>query len=89
MLCNREIKFGIFDELVGKDYDRVASGHYARVLEHGGRPHLLRSPDPVKDQTYFLAHLSDDQLGRALFPVGEFDKRRLRQRAATLGLPTA
>ncbi len=89
MLCNREIKFGIFDDLVGRDYDRVASGHYARLIEHGGRLQLVRGPDAVKDQTYFLARLTDDQLARALFPIGDLDKRRVRQRAAALGLPTA
>lgn len=89
--CNQRIKFGAFLEAVGGDrFDAVASGHYARVeLDGAGRAHLLRAPDPVKDQTYFLARMHQAQLQRARFPIGDLDKPAVRQRAAELGLATA
>ena len=84
--CNAEVKFGAFFEAVGDRFDAVASGHYARTRTVDGVTQLLRAPDPVKDQTYFLSRLRQDQLARLLFPVGELHKREVRALAATLGL---
>ena len=73
------IKFGAFFEYLerehGGGFDRIASGHYARVLRDGeGRARLGVTPDVVKDQTYFLASLSQAQLARAMFPLGPLTK---------------
>lgn len=89
VLCNRRIKLGAFLERVGDRFERVASGHYARVVERGGRPFLATAADRVKDQTYFLSQLTEEQLARCLFPVGELMKSEVRRLAAARGLPTA
>lgn len=87
IFCNRRIKFGIFFERIGGDCDRIASGHYARIAERGGIYYLERSPDPVKDQTYFLSHMTQEQVARALFPIGAMMKSEVRSAAREFGLP--
>ncbi|MBF0244718.1 MAG: tRNA 2-thiouridine(34) synthase MnmA [Planctomycetes bacterium] len=87
--CNQHIKFGMFYSKLGNESTQVASGHYARVELREGRHRLLRSPDPVKDQTYFLSALSGEQLARAHFPIGTFQKGEVRRRAAELGLESS
>lgn len=90
MLCNREVKFGAFYERYGKDFDRIATGHYAQVNRNAnGTAELLRAPDPVKDQTYFLALMSQMQLQRALFPIGHMQKNDVRAYAVAHDLATA
>ena len=86
IFCNERIKFGAFLEALQDSCDQVATGHYAMRGEGEGGPVLKRSPDPVKDQTYFLSHLSRAQLARALFPVGGMLKREVRDAARSLGL---
>ncbi len=86
LLCNRRIKFGEFVDRAGIGFDRVATGHYARTRDGGGYTALMTSPDPVKDQTYFLARLTQLQLGKALFPIGHLLKRQVRALAARLDL---
>ena len=88
VLCNQRIKFGEFFSKMGDGYDRVATGHYAQVDEQDGRCLLRRSPDRVKDQTYFLSHLSQEQLRRAQFPIGHLTKPCVRQLACEFDLPT-
>ena len=88
IFCNQRIKFGEFFDRIDGSYEKVASGHYARIEERDGTFLLLRSPDPVKDQTYFLSNLSQPQLGRALFPIGHLHKKQVRQLAADFDLPT-
>ena len=67
VMCNRLIKFGAFDEKRGHDYDLIATGHYAQTeLDEAGRKWLVTSPDPVKDQTDFLAQIYDWQLRKAI-----------------------
>lgn len=86
IFCNERVKFGAFFEAIG-GAERIVTGHYARVdrsSERGAR--LLTAPDPVKDQTYFLSHLSQQQLQRAEFPVGSMTKAEVRSRAADLNL---
>ena len=86
--CNSLIKFGEFYDRIDSSFEKVASGHYAQLNEENGGSKLLRSPDPVKDQTYFLAYLTQQQLSRALFPIGKYMKKDIRQLAKKYKLPT-
>jgi len=87
--CNVRIKFGAFLEAIGDRYDKVASGHYAQVLYGDDELyHLHTSPDAVKDQTYFLAHLSQDQLRRLLLPIGYMTKQQVRADAQRYRVPS-
>ena len=95
VMCNRLIKFGAFDEKRGHDYDLIATGHYAQTeieevqlsnsqmsngqLSNCQIKYLCTSPDPVKDQTDFLAQIYDWQLRKALFPIGHYMKDEVRQ----------
>ncbi len=88
MLCNTMIKFGAFYDAVGKEYDKIATGHYAQVIEKDGIFYLHQTPDAIKDQTYFLARLSQDQLSRVMFPIGEYRKEEVRALAHKFDLPT-
>ncbi|WP_378183902.1 tRNA 2-thiouridine(34) synthase MnmA [Aquimarina sp. SS2-1] len=94
VLCNREIKFDVFLKIalsLGADY--VATGHYCRketITENGKEIHrLLAGKDPNKDQSYFLCQLSQDQLAKTLFPVGELLKPEVRSIAKEQNLITA
>lgn len=91
IFCNQQIKFGAFNDEVaatfGASFDKIASGHYARIDEDAGRYWLLKGVDPVKDQTYFLSHLSQQQLSRCLFPIGGLQKEEVRDRARQFELP--
>jgi tRNA-specific 2-thiouridylase len=87
VLCNQRIKFGAFLDEIGDGFERVASGHYARVERRDGTVVLKKGLDPVKDQTYFLSHLSGGQVARAEFPVGGLAKTEVRALAEKLGLP--
>jgi len=87
VLCNAEIKFRAFlDHAVGLGAEKIATGHYARVEERGGRFALLRGLDPGKDQSYFLHRLTQEQLARSLFPVGHLHKTEVRRIAREAGL---
>ena len=91
VMCNRLIKFGAFHEKRGHDYDLIATGHYATTeveetkemvngkLSNGKLKWLCTSPDPVKDQTDFLAQIYDWQLEKALFPIGHMMKEEVRE----------
>ena len=90
VLCNREIKFDIFlkeAEKLGADF--VATGHYCRKGEVGNEYSLLSGLDPNKDQSYFLCQLTQYQLGKALFPIGELQKSEVREIAKEQDLITA
>ncbi|MEA2105698.1 MAG: tRNA 2-thiouridine(34) synthase MnmA [Bacteroidota bacterium] len=94
VLCNREIKFDLFiDEALKLDADYVATGHYCRkeTREINNKPvhRLLAGKDTNKDQSYFLCQLSQSQISRALFPVGELLKPEVRKIADEQGLATA
>ncbi|MDG1427358.1 MAG: tRNA 2-thiouridine(34) synthase MnmA [Crocinitomicaceae bacterium] len=91
VLCNREIKFDVFLKAameIGADY--LATGHYCRKVEHNdGSFGLLSGKDPGKDQSYFLCQLNQEQLSKALFPIGELLKSEVREIAREMGLHTA
>lgn len=94
VLCNREIKFDVFMKIaisLGADY--VATGHYCRKseIEVGGKTmyQLKAGADTNKDQSYFLCQLSQEQLAKSLFPIGELTKPEVRQIAAEMELVTA
>ncbi|NWF51293.1 MAG: tRNA 2-thiouridine(34) synthase MnmA [Ignavibacteriaceae bacterium] len=87
MFCNRLIKFGEFYKKIDSSFEKVASGHYARVEKLNDKYLLKTSPDPVKDQTYFLAYITQEQLSRALFPIGKFTKKKIRELAKNYQLP--
>src|SRR3990167_3405102 len=87
ILCNSRIKFGTFLEKIGIDYDKVATGHYALIENLDNRFNLKMSPDLVKDQTYFLSHLTQEQLSKVMFPIGHLEKNEVRQLAQEFDLP--
>lgn len=89
MMCNKLIKFGLFEERYGHEFDKTATGHYASVVEEGGNVYLATAADPVKDQTDFLASISHDQLCHAIFPLGGLPKQEVRRMALEAGLPNA
>ncbi len=89
--CNREMKFGLLlsaARRAGAEFDLFATGHYARVERDPatGRYLLLRAIDREKDQSYFLARLTQEQLTSAIFPLGGWEKSRVREAARRLGL---
>lgn len=87
IMCNNMVKFGLFLDKIDDSYDKVASGHYARLEEIDGIHYLKRSPDAIKDQTYFLARLSQKQLARIIFPIGHLPKSQVRELAEKYQLP--
>ena len=94
VLCNREIKFDVFmEEALKLGADFVATGHYCRkeTIEVEGKPvyRLLAGSDQNKDQSYFLCQLSQNQLEKALFPIGDIQKPEVRRIASELKLITA
>ena len=92
VFCNAKMKFGLLPDLAaaqGLAFDKFATGHYARIEERDGRFALLRAKDARKDQSYFLYRLSQRQLARQLFPLGELTKEEVREIAAEAGLAMA
>jgi tRNA-specific 2-thiouridylase len=91
VMCNREIKFGVFLEYArAQGFNAVATGHYARRRQRGdGSWDILEGLDKSKDQSYFLALLRQEQIAAARFPVGDLHKSEVRQLAAQRTLVTA
>lgn len=90
VLCNREIKFDAFLQVAlkyGADY--VATGHYCRKEEDSGIYRILEGADPNKDQTYFLCQLTQEQISKAMFPIGDIVKPEVRRIAKEADLPSA
>ena len=86
VICNKEIKFKTFlEHALDLGADCIATGHYARVMTCGGFTHLLKAKDLNKDQSYFLYALSQQQLSKALFPLGELNKTQVRTIAEQQG----
>ena len=89
MMCNRYIKFGCFEERWGRDFDRIATGHYATTTELDGQTWLSTAADPVKDQTDFLGQITGLQVAKLMFPIGHLMKHQVRAIAESAGLPSA
>ena len=89
VLCNKEIKFGMFlDWAISVGFEKIATGHFARQkpMHLGGQARLLQAKDKHKDQTYFLAMLKPEQLEKVLFPIGGMTKKEVRKEAKKRGL---
>jgi len=90
ILCNARIKFGAFLRWAREHgAEKIATGHYARIVEQDGRFRLLRGADSNKDQSYFLFRLTQETLAHALFPVGDLMKPEVREKAKKFNLPVA
>ena len=89
VMCNKLIKFGCFEQRVGKDFDFTATGHYATTLQCDGKTWLGTAKDPVKDQTDFLAQIDYLQVSKLMFPIGGLMKQEVREIANRAGLPSA
>ena len=88
VICNEKVKFGsLMRKARALGAEAIATGHYARITRNG-RYELRRARDDRKDQTYFLFSLNQDQLARAMFPIGELTKERTRAIAKEIGLKT-
>jgi len=90
IMCNSEIKFKVFlDEVLELGFDMVATWHYAKIIENQWIYELHKWVDAWKDQSYFLAWLSQKQLRKAIFPIGHLQKSEVRDIARKVGLPNA
>lgn len=89
VMCNKYIKFGFFEQYWGKDFDKIATGHYASIVEKNGITYLGTAIDPVKDQTDFLSQLNTLQVSKLMFPLGGLMKTEVRAIAEKAGLPSA
>jgi tRNA-specific 2-thiouridylase len=88
--CNREVRFGfLLRWALRQGADLLSTGHYARVRRTGERYELLRGRDPLKDQSYVLHTMTQEQLARVVFPLGDLTKERVRAVARERGLPVA
>jgi len=90
IMCNQEIKFGVFlEKMLKLGFDKIATGHYARIKKQGSDYLLQAGLDPNKDQSYFLCRLNQTQLSKALFPIGNILKSEVRRLAHEADLPSA
>ena len=89
IMCNKLIKFGAFEQRRGKDFDRIATGHYATTEMVDGVQFLATAKDPIKDQTDFLSQLSSAQISKLMFPIGHLMKSQVRDIAHQAKLPSA
>ncbi|MDD3039234.1 tRNA 2-thiouridine(34) synthase MnmA [Bacteroides sp.] len=89
VMCNKLIKFGCFEQRVGKDFDFTATGHYATTVLRDGKTWLGTAKDLVKDQTDFLAQIDYLQVSKLMFPIGGLMKQEVRDIAQKAGLPSA
>lgn len=89
VMCNKLIKFGCFEQRVGRDFDFTATGHYATTIVRDDKTWLATAKDPVKDQTDFLAQIDYLQVSKLMFPIGGLMKQEVRDIALKAGLPSA
>ena len=90
MRCNAFVRFDLMlSRVVELGFDRLATGHYARVVQGAGGPELHAAVDDAKDQSYMLYHLDHERLGRIVFPLGGMTKLEVREHAREFGLPVA
>jgi tRNA-uridine 2-sulfurtransferase len=88
--CNAFVRFDLMlKRVLDLGFDRLATGHYARILQGADGPELHVAADPAKDQSYMLYHLDRDRLSRIVFPLGSMPKREVREHAREFGLPVA
>lgn len=88
--CNRYLKFGaLLDRARSLGFDALATGHYVRVVDNGGRRELHRARDIAKDQSYFLYAIGAENLGSLIFPLSDYVKNEVRDIARRAGLPVA
>lgn len=89
MMCNKLIKFGSFEQKWGKEFDKIATGHYATTTTIEGKTYLSTAADHVKDQTYFLGQIDYMQVSKLMFPIGHLLKPQVREIALKAQLPSA
>jgi len=89
VMCNRLIKFGEFEKYWGRDFDNIATGHYANTLVINNKTWLATARDKIKDQTDFLAQITYPQLSKLMFPVGNLLKSEVRAIAEKMKMPSA
>ncbi|MDR2148452.1 MAG: tRNA 2-thiouridine(34) synthase MnmA [Tannerella sp.] len=89
VMCNRYIKFGCFEDKWGKDFDKIATGHYATTTVRDGNVWLSTAKDLIKDQTDFLGQITNLQISKLMFPIGHLLKSEVRQIADYQNLPSA
>ncbi|MBQ6754317.1 MAG: tRNA 2-thiouridine(34) synthase MnmA [Synergistales bacterium] len=89
VMCNKMIKFGAFNEKWGKDFDKIATGHYCTTTNIENKVWLSTAKDKIKDQTDFLAQISYSQLEKIMFPVGNLTKQEVRTIAEKEKMPSA
>lgn len=89
LLCNQHIKFGAFYDKIDSSFDKIATGHYAQTRKTDDHIELMCAADSFKDQTYFLSRLTQQQLARAMFPIGHLKKHEVREQAVALKLPNS
>jgi len=89
VMCNKLIKFGVFEDRVGRFFDKTATGHYATTTVLNDKVYLSTATDPLKDQTDFLAQINSLQVSKLMFPVGHLMKNDVRKLADQAKLPSA
>lgn len=89
VMCNKLIKFGCFEQRVGREFDFIATGHYATTVLQEGKTWLGTAVDRLKDQTDFLAQIDYLQVSKLMFPLGGLMKQEVRDIARSAGLPSA
>ena len=89
MMCNKLIKFGVFEQKWGHNFDKIATGHYASIARLDGLDWLSTAKDPIKDQTYFLGQISYLQASKLMLPIGNLMKSEVRDIALKQNLPSA
>ncbi|MCZ2126691.1 MAG: tRNA 2-thiouridine(34) synthase MnmA [Anaerolineales bacterium] len=90
LICNRQIRWTfLLNQALALGAEYMATGHYVRIREEGGKKVLLRAVDPLKDQSYVLYVLNQEKLKYAMFPIGDYPKTEIRAIAERFGLPTA
>ena len=88
--CNAFVRFDLMlGRVLALGFDKLATGHYARIIDGAGGPELHTALDPAKDQSYMLYHLDRERLARIVFPLGGMNKREVREHAREFGLPVA
>lgn len=89
VMCNLLIKFGAFNDKMGREFDKISTGHYAGIEVKNGEQYLHTAVDRHKDQTYFLGRITRAQLQKAMFPLQNIPKPRVREIAHQINLPSA